>query len=473
MQTGDDRNIFLSTMPATRRDRTAALAVVGVSAVLFACAVPFAGVPLTPVPAFVASYQSALAINDLITAVLLFSQFAISRSRALLLLASGYLFTAAAAIVHALTFPGLFAPGGLLGAGPQTTVWLYMIWHGGFPLLVLGYALLKANDSGTRIRGSTGAAIVASVVAVSVAMAAFDLGRHRPARPAADAAERRPLHAGHARRGIDGVVPQPRGAGGAVASPTAFGPRRLADGRDVRLAVRHRAVGDAERGAIRCRLLSRPHLRPLRGELRARGTADRQCRPAGQAGPPARNAAPGGGLGKKSPHRTRTPVQRGRGIIQRRHHHQIARRHHHRLERRRRTPVRLHCGGSGRREHQHHRPAGPARRRSAMSSSGSGHGEPIEHYETVARAQGRPQRRRFAERLADPVGLRRDRRHLQDRARHHRKQADAEGAHPGNRGAAAYLRDFERPHPGDRHIREFHPGQPERHRASSAISRRT
>jgi hypothetical protein len=47
---GDERNIFLSTMPATRRDRMPALAVVGVSAVLFACAVPFAGVPLAPVP---------------------------------------------------------------------------------------------------------------------------------------------------------------------------------------------------------------------------------------------------------------------------------------------------------------------------------------------------------------------------------------------------------------------------------------
>ena len=52
---GDERDIFLSTMPATRRDRVAAIAVVVVSAVLFACAVPFAGVPLTPVPAFVAS----------------------------------------------------------------------------------------------------------------------------------------------------------------------------------------------------------------------------------------------------------------------------------------------------------------------------------------------------------------------------------------------------------------------------------
>src|SRR6187399_2084004 len=168
---GDERHIFLSTRSATRGDRRAALAVVGVSALLFVSAVPFADVPLAPVPAFVASYQSALAINDLITAVLLFSQFAISRSRALLLLASGYMFTAAAAIVHALTFPGLFAPGGLLGAGPQTTVWLYMIWHGVFPLLILGYSLLKAKDNGTRIEGSTGAAIVASALSVIVAIA--------------------------------------------------------------------------------------------------------------------------------------------------------------------------------------------------------------------------------------------------------------------------------------------------------------
>src|SRR3984957_16538794 len=167
---GDDRTIFLSTLPASPGDRKAALTVVAVSSMLFAVAVPYAGTPLTPIPAFVASYQSALAINDLLTAVLLFSQFAVLRSRALLLLASGYLFTAMAAIVHALTFPGLFAPSGLLGAGPQTTVWLFMIWHGGFPLLVLGYALLKDSDGGAKIKGSAGRAILWSVLAVGIAL---------------------------------------------------------------------------------------------------------------------------------------------------------------------------------------------------------------------------------------------------------------------------------------------------------------
>jgi PAS domain S-box-containing protein len=175
VQAGDDHNIFLSTMPATRRERGTALAVVVVSAILFAALAPFAGVPLARFPAFVASYQSALAINDLITAVLLFSQFVVLRSWALLVLASGYLFTAAAALVHALTFPGLFTPNGLLHAGSQTTVWLYMIWHGGFPLFVLGYALLKNSTGGPKFAGSAGRAILGSLIAVVAAMAVMTL----------------------------------------------------------------------------------------------------------------------------------------------------------------------------------------------------------------------------------------------------------------------------------------------------------
>jgi len=167
----NDRSTFLSTLPAAQNDRTAALAIVAVSAILFALAVPFAGIPLTPVPAFVASYQSALAVNDIITAVLLLSQFSVLRSRALLLLSTGYLFTAAAAVTHALTFPGLFAPTGLLGAGPQTTVWLYMIWHGGFPLFVLAYGWLKDDNGDSKIEGSTARVIVPIVLGVVAAMA--------------------------------------------------------------------------------------------------------------------------------------------------------------------------------------------------------------------------------------------------------------------------------------------------------------
>ena len=248
MQTGDERNIFLSTMPATRRDRRAALIVVGVSAVLFAFAVPFAGVPLAPVPAFIASYQSALAINDLITAILLFSQFAISA------------FAGVAAARERISVhrharpsstpspsPACLRPTGLLGAGSQTTVWLYMIWHGGFPLLVLGYALLKAGDNGPKIQGSTGSGGLEQHRCGQRGDRRVHLARHRAARRAADPAERRALHAGHAGRGVDGVVLQPRGA-------AVLWLRRPHSVLDIwlmvvmmRLAVRHRAVGDPQR----------------------------------------------------------------------------------------------------------------------------------------------------------------------------------------------------------------------------------
>jgi PAS domain S-box-containing protein len=134
---------FLSTEPVQPADRRLALAVVAVSTLIFLCAAPFAGTPLMKVPAFIPSYESALTINDLITAVLLFGQFTKLRSPATCALASGYLFTALMAVSHALTFPGLYASGGLLGAGPDTTAWLYVFWHGGFPLAVIAYALCK------------------------------------------------------------------------------------------------------------------------------------------------------------------------------------------------------------------------------------------------------------------------------------------------------------------------------------------
>ncbi len=134
---------FLVAVPASARDKRLALVAVMLSTAMFALALPFAQTQLAAMPAFIAGYQSALILCDLITAVLLFAQFNLLGMQALLPLAAGYLFTAAMALVHMLTFPGLFAPAGLLGAGPQSTAWLYMLWHAGFPLMVLAYAGLK------------------------------------------------------------------------------------------------------------------------------------------------------------------------------------------------------------------------------------------------------------------------------------------------------------------------------------------
>ncbi|HEY8102433.1 MAG TPA: MASE4 domain-containing protein [Burkholderiaceae bacterium] len=138
--------LLLPAMPVEPHVRKLALTVALASIVVFLVIAPFAKVQLAPVTAFIPIYESALLINDLITAVLLFGHFSILRSRALLVLASGYLFTAIITIPHALTFPGLFSPTGLLGAGSQSTAWIYTFWHSGFPLCIIAYSLLNHQD---------------------------------------------------------------------------------------------------------------------------------------------------------------------------------------------------------------------------------------------------------------------------------------------------------------------------------------
>ncbi|HUA56133.1 MAG TPA: MASE4 domain-containing protein [Candidatus Sulfotelmatobacter sp.] len=142
-----ERRLLLSMLPPGPRERRFAVVVMALSVVVFVGVAPFARVPLGPSTAFIPAYEAALVVNDLITAALLFGQFGIAGSRALLVLACGYLFSALMAVAHALTFPGLFAAGGLLGAGAQSTAWLYMFWHGGFPLAVTAYALLERGDA--------------------------------------------------------------------------------------------------------------------------------------------------------------------------------------------------------------------------------------------------------------------------------------------------------------------------------------
>ena len=60
-----ERTVFLSTLPASRRERRSATVVGLVFLALFALAAPFAQVKLAEVWAFIPSYQSALLVNDL------------------------------------------------------------------------------------------------------------------------------------------------------------------------------------------------------------------------------------------------------------------------------------------------------------------------------------------------------------------------------------------------------------------------
>jgi two-component system sensor histidine kinase/response regulator len=163
----------LTNMPPGSSESTIAVAVVLVSAATLALLAPFARVPLARVDAFIPAYEAALVVVDLITAVLLFGQFGRARSLPILVLACGYLFDALIIVPHAMTFPGVFIPQGMFGAGSETAAWLYFFWHGGFALFVVAYVVLARRDGR---QGSAACALKASLPVSIAATIALVLG---------------------------------------------------------------------------------------------------------------------------------------------------------------------------------------------------------------------------------------------------------------------------------------------------------
>src|SRR5712672_3123130 len=170
----EEQHFILSSLSPGRAQKWLAFTVVLALLVAFLMtAGPLSTIELARIDAFVPVYATAMFVTDLMTAVLLFAQFSILRSRALLVLASGYLFTALMLIPWLLTFPGVFAPGGLLGAGQQSTSWLYTGWHSGFAMFVIAYALLRDADPAKRLwRRSAAAGILSSVLLTATAVCA-------------------------------------------------------------------------------------------------------------------------------------------------------------------------------------------------------------------------------------------------------------------------------------------------------------
>ncbi|HWM28997.1 MAG TPA: MASE4 domain-containing protein, partial [Woeseiaceae bacterium] len=121
--------------------------------------------------AFVPAYFMAMFVCDTITAILLFAQFSVVRSRAILIIASGYLYTGLVLMPWILTFPGVFGPQGLLG-GMQSTSWLYFFQHAGLPLFVIGYALSKDTEFENRAGHGAPRGAIATCVGLTAALVA-------------------------------------------------------------------------------------------------------------------------------------------------------------------------------------------------------------------------------------------------------------------------------------------------------------
>ncbi|SFP22502.1 Histidine kinase-, DNA gyrase B-, and HSP90-like ATPase [Bradyrhizobium sp. Ghvi] len=168
-----DFPVAIANIPASREQRRLAIAAIAVLGFIAVAVAPFAGTPLPRIDLFIPVLQTVLAIADLMTAVLLFAQYAILHQRDLLAIASAYLCSALFAFLQTLTFPGGYAPSGLFGDGSNTPAWFFVLWHLTFPLGILIYALSKdRNGSSARsdrsIWGAIGLTIFVVLVVVTV-----------------------------------------------------------------------------------------------------------------------------------------------------------------------------------------------------------------------------------------------------------------------------------------------------------------
>ncbi len=133
--------ITLITAAPDRRSRRYAGALTAFLAVAALVTVQWAAEPLARVAAFLPSYGTVVFICDLLTAYLLFAHAQRSRSVSLSVLGSAYLYSGLMAPLQITMFPGLTSATGSFGAGPQSAVWAWIFWHGGFPVFILFYTL--------------------------------------------------------------------------------------------------------------------------------------------------------------------------------------------------------------------------------------------------------------------------------------------------------------------------------------------
>ena len=158
--------------PPSRQQVRFSLFIVGLLFVALLLILPVRDLRLPQIDAFIPMIDAIMFLGEMITATLLYAQADVFRSRALTVLATGYVFTALMLIPHALTFPGAFAPNGLLDAGINTTGWIANIQRAAFPIAIILYVQLKRADRSARPGTGRQAARIMKGLSAAIVLAA-------------------------------------------------------------------------------------------------------------------------------------------------------------------------------------------------------------------------------------------------------------------------------------------------------------
>ena len=156
----DLRHISLAYRPPTPRQTRLVLAGGAIVLLGLAALAPFAGTPLPQSNGFIPALDAIIFITELITASLFLAHFSIVRSKALLVLACGYLFSALVVAAHGLSFPGAFLQSADLGRAARINFIIYLVWHLGLPVALFAYVGLR-DKTRTKTFAHTPIALVA------------------------------------------------------------------------------------------------------------------------------------------------------------------------------------------------------------------------------------------------------------------------------------------------------------------------
>ncbi|MBR0822710.1 MASE4 domain-containing protein [Bradyrhizobium liaoningense] len=165
--------MVVALMPSTPQHRAVAAGVAVVMLAVSALVLPFVNRPFGRIDSFLPVVQTVMSAADLITATLLFAQYSVQPHSALLAVAGGYIFAGSFAFLQTLSFPGSYAPNGLIGDVYNTPAWFFVLWYTTFPLSILAYALMK--DRGKTSRVSTTASIAITLTCVFGTIALLSL----------------------------------------------------------------------------------------------------------------------------------------------------------------------------------------------------------------------------------------------------------------------------------------------------------
>ena len=142
----------LGTNAASRPQKLVAAAICVVFGLITLFLLPRAASPLQGMPGFVASYQTALILCYILTARIFFGQFRRTGAIPVLSFAAGALYSAAIVLAQLLAFPNIFSNEPLLGDGTNTIIWLWVLWHLGFPLSALVPAYFAGDGLAPAVR---------------------------------------------------------------------------------------------------------------------------------------------------------------------------------------------------------------------------------------------------------------------------------------------------------------------------------